>query len=89
MYGSTETQRAVSYYQIPSRTKDPNYMDKPKDTIPAGKGMGNVQLLVVDRGDRTKLCKIGELGETYVRAAGLAEGYKGDQALNDQKFLMN
>ncbi|KAI9777091.1 MAG: large subunit of alpha-aminoadipate reductase, partial [Geoglossum umbratile] len=89
MYGTTETQRAVSYYQIPSQTKDPNYMDKLKDTIPAGKGMENVQLLVVDREDRTKLCKIGELGEIYVRAAGLAEGYKGDQALNDQKFLMN
>ncbi|KAH0542855.1 putative NRPS-like protein biosynthetic cluster [Glutinoglossum americanum] len=89
MYGTTETQRAVSYYEIPSRAKDPNYLDELKDTVPAGKGMKNVQLLVVNREDRTKMCKIGELGEIYVRAAGLAEGYKGDQTLNDQKFLMN
>ncbi|EEH03815.1 L-aminoadipate-semialdehyde dehydrogenase large subunit [Histoplasma capsulatum G186AR] len=89
MYGTTETQRAVSYYEIPNRVKDPNYLDKLKDTVPAGKGMKDVQLLVVNRDDRAKLCKIGEVGEIYVRAAGLAEGYKGDQALNDQKFLMN
>ncbi len=89
MYGTTETQRAVSYYEIPSRAKDPNYLKKLKDIVPTGKGMKNVQLLVVNREDRTKLCKVGEVGEIYVRAAGLAEGYRGDQALNDQKFLMN
>jgi L-2-aminoadipate reductase len=76
MYGTTETQRAVSYYEMPSRAKDPNYLDKLKDTIPAGKGMKNVQLLVVNREDRTNLCKVGEVGEIYVRAAGLAEGYR-------------
>ena len=89
MYGTTETQRAVSYYEIPSQAKNPNCLDKLKDTVPAGKGMQNVQLLVVNREDRTKMCKVGEVGEIYVRAAGLAEGYMGDQALNDQKFLMN
>jgi L-aminoadipate-semialdehyde dehydrogenase len=89
MYGTTETQRAVSYYKIPSRAKDPDYLDKLKDTVPAGKGMKNVQLLVVNREDRTKLCKAGEVGEIYVRAAGLAEGYRGDQALSDQKFPTN
>jgi L-aminoadipate-semialdehyde dehydrogenase len=89
MYGTTETQRAVSYYEIPSWAKDPNCLDELKDTVPAGRGMKNVQLLVVNREDRTKLCKVGELGEIYVRAAGLAEGYKGDQILNDQKFLTN
>jgi L-2-aminoadipate reductase len=88
MYGTTETQRAVSYYEIPSAAKDPNYLDGLKDTVPAGKGMKDVQLLVVNREDRS-MCKVGEVGEIYVRAAGLAEGYRGDQALNDQKFLMN
>lgn len=89
MYGTTETQRAVSYYEIPSRAKDPISLDSLKDTIPAGQGMKNVQLLVVNREDRHKLCGVGEVGEIYVRAAGLAEGYKGDKALNNQKFLVN
>ncbi|KAL2137283.1 hypothetical protein VTI74DRAFT_5014 [Chaetomium olivicolor] len=89
MYGTTETQRAVSYYEIPSRAREPDYLDKLKDTVPAGKGMQNVQLLVVNRENRTEMCKVGEVGEIFVRAAGLAEGYLGDQALNEQKFVMN
>ena len=89
MYGTTETQRAVSYYEIPSQVKNPDYLNKLNDTVPAGKGMQNVQLIIVNREDRTKMCKVGEVGEIYVRAAGLAEGYMGDQALNEQKFLEN
>ncbi len=73
MYGTTETQRAVSYYEIPSRAREPDFLDKLKDTVPAGKGMQNVQLLVVNRENRTEMCKVGEVGEIFVRAAGLAE----------------
>ncbi|PHH58580.1 hypothetical protein CDD81_5199 [Ophiocordyceps australis] len=87
MYGTTETQRAVSYYEIPSLSREPDYLDKLKDTVPAGKGMENVQLLVVDRQFLRRLCDIGEIGEIYVRAAGLAEGYRNDKALNDERFL--
>lgn len=89
LYGTTETQRSVSYYEIPSQAKDSNYLNNLKDIVPAGRGMQNVQLLVVNQEDCTKLCKVGEVGEIYVRAAGLAEGYKGDQALNEKKFVMN
>jgi L-aminoadipate-semialdehyde dehydrogenase len=88
-FGTTETQRAVSYYEIPSRAKDSTYLDRLKDLVPVGKGMKNVQLLVVNRDDRTKLCTVGQIGEIYVRAAGLAEGYKGDPALTGQKFVNN
>lgn len=73
MYGSTESQRSVSYYEIPSRATDPTAMDRLKDAVPAGKGMQNVQLLVIDRQDSQKLCGVGDVGEIYVRAAGLAE----------------
>ncbi|KAF4126358.1 L-2-aminoadipate reductase [Geosmithia morbida] len=89
MYGSTESQRSVSFFEIPSRSKDPKAMDKFKDAIPAGKGMQDVQLLVIDRQDNKKLCGVGEIGEIYVRAAGLAEGYRGDPALSETKFLNN
>lgn len=89
MYGTTETQRAVSYYEIPSRAKNPDYLDTLKDTVPAGKGMQNVQLLVVNRENREKLCGVGEVGEIYCRAAGLAEAYLGDNAMNEAKFINN
>ena len=68
MYGTTETQRAVGYYEIPSFASHEDYLDGMKDVIPAGKGMYNVQMLVVNRFGRTKLCAVGEVGEIYVRA---------------------
>ncbi|KAL1959532.1 hypothetical protein VTO42DRAFT_1977 [Malbranchea cinnamomea] len=89
MYGTTETQRAVSYYEIPSYSSQEGYLDSMKDVIPAGRGMVDVQLLVVNRFDRTKLCAVGEIGEIYVRAGGLAEGYLGAPDLNEKKFLSN
>ncbi|OVF09584.1 putative l-aminoadipate-semialdehyde dehydrogenase [Clavispora lusitaniae] len=89
MYGTTETQRAVSYFEIASRSSDANYLRNLKDVMPAGTGMHNVQLLVVNRNDRAQTCGVGEIGEIYVRAAGLAEGYRGLPDLNKQKFITN
>ncbi|KAH8812317.1 hypothetical protein F5884DRAFT_701490 [Xylogone sp. PMI_703] len=93
LYGSTESQRAVSYFEIPSRSREPDFLDQLPDIMPVGQGMQNVQLLVVDRDDRTRLCKIGEQGELFLRAGGLAEGYLGDDEktteLNRSKFLTN
>lgn len=89
MYGTTETQRAVSYFEIKSRAEDQNFLKTLKDVMPAGKGMLNVQLLIVNRNDRSQICGIGEIGEIYVRAGGLAEGYRGLPDLNKEKFVNN
>jgi L-aminoadipate-semialdehyde dehydrogenase len=89
MYGTTETQRSVSYYQLPSRTQDSVFLDKMPDVIPAGQGMQDVQLLVVNREDRNKMCEQGEIGEIYVRAGGLAEGYLGLPDMTAKKFVQN
>lgn len=89
MYGTTETQRSVSYYEIPSRNEKDSFLDGMKDVIPAGRGMYNVQMLVVNRFDRSKLCAVGEIGEIYVRASGLAEGYLGNPELTKAKFVDN
>ncbi len=87
MYGTTETQRAVSYFEIPSKSSDPEYLEKIGNIIPAGKGMKDVQLLVVDRENRNRICDVGQIGEIYVRAAGLAEGYLGSDELTKTKFI--
>lgn len=60
-----------------------------KDVIPAGRGMLDVQMLAVNRFEPSRLCAIGEVGEIYVRAAGLAEGYLGSPELNEKKFIKN
>ena len=63
------------------------------DVIPAGKGMKNVQLLVVDLKGEPRLCGVAEQGEIFVRAGGLAEGYLGSDDLTDdlnkKKFIPN
>ncbi|KAL8762296.1 MAG: hypothetical protein Q9184_001665 [Pyrenodesmia sp. 2 TL-2023] len=91
MFGTTETQRAVSYFEIPSRTQNPSFLDRMTEVIPAGRGMYDVQLLVVNRDDKMKLCEVGETGEIYVRAGGLAEGYLGEdlEELTRTKFVKN
>ncbi|KAF7731804.1 large subunit of alpha-aminoadipate reductase [Apophysomyces ossiformis] len=89
MYGTTETQRSVSYYVVPSRASHPAFLSSQKEVIPAGKGMVNVQLLVVNRHDRTKMCGVGEIGEIYVRAPGLSEGYLELPDATNEKFILN
>ncbi|KNC99692.1 L-aminoadipate-semialdehyde dehydrogenase [Spizellomyces punctatus DAOM BR117] len=86
MYGTTETQRAVSYLDIPPTSLNPGFLSEQKDIMPAGKGMKNVQLLVVNNSGL--LCGIGEVGEIYVRSGGLAEGYL-DLEASAQKFVPN
>ncbi|KAF1814762.1 alpha-aminoadipate reductase [Eremomyces bilateralis CBS 781.70] len=89
LFGTTETQRAVSFFEIPSRNADPKYLDTLGDVIPVGQGMKDVQLLIVDRENKDRLCDVGETGEIYVRAGGLAEGYLGLEDLTKQKFVDN
>ncbi|THH11455.1 hypothetical protein EW146_g8036 [Bondarzewia mesenterica] len=88
MYGTTETQRAVSYFAIPNVAEDPTFLATQKDIMPAGEGMVDVQLLVVNRNDRNIPCAVGEVGEIYVRSGGLAEGYS-DAEATAQKFVTN
>jgi len=93
LYGSTESQRAVSFFEIPSKARNPAFLEDLPDVIPVGQGMLNVQLLVVDRENMTRICSIGEQGELFLRAGGLADGYLGDDEktaeLNKSKFLPN
>ncbi|QRV97951.1 L-aminoadipate-semialdehyde dehydrogenase [Ceratobasidium sp. AG-Ba] len=88
MYGTTETQRAVSYFAIPSVNDDASFLASQKDIMPAGEGMIDVQLLVVNRNDRNVPCAVGEIGEIYVRSGGLAEGYL-DASASAEKFVDN
>ncbi|OMJ17629.1 L-aminoadipate-semialdehyde dehydrogenase [Smittium culicis] len=89
MYGTTETQRAVSYYAIPPSSVNPAYLSSMKEIIPAGKGMVDVQLLVVNVNNTKNICGVGEVGEIYVRSGGLAEGYLRLEDATKEKFVYN
>lgn len=82
-YGSTETQRAVSYFVIPPGPVEA----RASEVIPVGQGMPNVQILVLTT--EKKLAGIGEVGELYMRSPHLARGYLNDKTLSEQRFLTN
>ena len=56
-------------------------------TIPLGRGIKDVQLLVLNRS--RQLAGVGELGEIFVRSPHLAEGYIGDEERTEQMFIVN
>ncbi len=76
-YGSTETQRAVGYHVAEE--------DGPKEVLPLGRGIPDVQLLVLNPAG--VLAGIGELGEVSVRSPHIALGYLGDPQLTAERFV--
>ena len=88
LYGSTETQRAVGFHEVPARAPS----DRPADergrrVLPLGRGMEDVQLLVLSRAGG--LCAVGEVGEVCVRSPHLALGYVDDDELTGRRFVTN
>jgi amino acid adenylation domain-containing protein/FkbM family methyltransferase len=83
-YGSTETQRAVSYFVVPEWGDGAG---PGKEILCLGKGIKDVQLLVLKPGGRP--AGVGETGEIYVRSPHLALGYLGDERLSAERFVNN
>ena len=84
MMGSTETQRSVSYFTIPPSSTN---LVNQKEIIPAGKGMKDVQLLVLNK--LMQPCGISEVGELFMRSHHMALGYLGLPEETAAKFLPN
>jgi amino acid adenylation domain-containing protein len=91
-YGTTETQRAVGYFIVrnepdPSLAEKVEWADPQKEVLPLGRGIKDVQLLVLN--DAQQLAGCSEVGEVYVRSPHLAKGYLGDEALTQERFIQN
>lgn len=80
-YGATETPQAMGYFVVPEN------LDDIQGNIPVGKGIDDVQLLVLNQ--QKELTKIGEQGEIYVRTPYLTKGYIGSENLTQEKYLTN
>jgi amino acid adenylation domain-containing protein len=89
LYGSTETQRAVAFHELPPAPAGvgPPPPERARQVLPLGRGMEDVQLLVLGREDA--LCAVGEVGEVCVRSPHLALGYLGDLELTRRRFTAN
>jgi amino acid adenylation domain-containing protein/non-ribosomal peptide synthase protein (TIGR01720 family) len=87
-YGSTETQRAVSYFVVPPEWGAPSDVDDGlASVVPLGRGVEDVQLLLLNQGGG--LAGVGEAGEIYLRSPHIARGYLGDEALTRERFIAN
>jgi amino acid adenylation domain-containing protein len=84
-YGSTETQRAVGYHLVAVPAHEPG--GSTKQSLPLGRGIEDVQLLVVNPAGR--LAGVGELGEILMRSPHLAAGYLGDAEGTAARFTPN
>ena len=68
LYGSTETQRAVSYFNAS------HYLKSLPSIVPIGRGMKDVDVLVINQ-ETQKLCNLYEVGEIWMRSPYIAKGY--------------
>jgi amino acid adenylation domain-containing protein len=81
-YGATETPQAMAYNVV-----DMQERDKLQESIPLGKGIEGVQLLVLNAAHQ--LSGIGELGEIFIRTPYLTKGYLNDETLTRERFIPN
>ena len=90
-YGATETQRAVGHFIVPAeQALNPEKLasgESTRDTIPLGRGIEDVQLLVLNSSQN--LAGVGEIGEIHFRSPHLAKGYLDDEALTRKRFITN
>lgn len=80
LYGATETCRALAYHVLDEDVR-------PEGVIPVGRGMADVQVLVLATGDR--LCSPGETGEICIRSPHMTLGYLGDPQATSRRFVSN
>ncbi|CAM4095597.1 aminotransferase class I/II-fold pyridoxal phosphate-dependent enzyme [Nocardia ninae] len=81
LYGSTETQRAVGYFEVDTSAAG---LAGVPEVIPVGRGMKDVDVLVVTPGRR--VCLPMQTGQIVVRSSQVALGYAGDAELTASKF---
>ncbi|NOU51324.1 amino acid adenylation domain-containing protein [Pseudoalteromonas sp. JBTF-M23] len=81
LYGSTETSRAVSYFNVDAHLDYTNT----DEIVPVGSGIGGVQLVLFN--SQMTPCGVGEVGQIGVRSEHLSLGYGNDAQLNKEKFI--
>ena len=94
MYGSTETQRAVSMYIVTKNIIETDPILQNLDVIPSGKGVGPVNILVIctdliDSNINYRLANINEEGEIYIQSPYISKGYYEQLEETHKKFVIN
>ncbi len=90
LYGSTESQRALSYHVVKPDSavaEDLHPAIQRKSIVPLGRGMQGAQLVLQTAEGRQ--AGIGELAEICIRSPHLALGYRNDPGATAERFVSN
>lgn len=90
LYGSTESQRALSYHVVEPDSavaEDLHPAIQRKPIVPLGTGMSGAQLVLQSAGGMQ--AGVGELAEIGIRSPHLALGYRNDAAATAERFIGN
>ncbi len=85
VYGTTETPQIMSLFE--TNPSDGHDSFTSNGTIPIGRGIDGVQLLILGRDGET--CGLGEPGEIHIRSPYLARGYVNDPEHTKRAFVRN
>lgn len=80
LYGATETTMIKTFHRIAA------VPDAPGQILSVGKPIDNTFILVLNQG---KLCRIGEIGEVYIKTSFSTKGYYNNPGLTQQVFVQN
>lgn len=80
LYGPSETTLAKLFYRIPGKVENVNQV------MPIGHPISNAAALIIKDG---RLCRVGEIGEIYIKTPFRSKGYLNDAALTTASFIQN
>ncbi|MDO7888076.1 non-ribosomal peptide synthetase [Hymenobacter cheonanensis] len=80
LYGATETTMIKTFHRIAE------VPEAPGQVLSVGKPIDNTFILVLNQG---KLCRIGEIGEVYIKTPFSTKGYYNNPGLTQQVFVQN
>jgi amino acid adenylation domain-containing protein len=81
LYGTSETTLAKTFHRV---TQVP---DNPGEVLHVGKPIDDAFIVIIN--GQNELCRIGEIGEIYIKTPFRTNGYYRNEALNRQAFVQN
>jgi amino acid adenylation domain-containing protein/non-ribosomal peptide synthase protein (TIGR01720 family) len=79
-YGPTETTLIKTFYRIQQVPENPAH------SIPAGLPISNTVVAIIQD---ERICKVGEIGEIYIKTPFMTKGYYKNEKLTRQSFVQN
>jgi amino acid adenylation domain-containing protein len=80
LYGPTETTLAKAFHRIDKVSENPVHI------IPVGIPISNTIIAIVKEGH---ICKVGEIGEIYIKTPFMSKGYYKNEKLTNECFVQN